>query len=144
MLREVDEAERLLWTERAKTSKIGGVIAAVSKERAHVWVWHDKPGESSRSGETQHKRPSEPSKPPTRDQRQMQDTEHEDATVGSLASQLRGGKKLCQKYQKGQCDTKHCKAGEHLCAMVIRASGHVCGLRHPACQHRWAKDKAKK
>ena len=29
-----------------------------------------------------------------------------------------------------------CNFGEHLCAMIMRNSGHVCGLKHPACHHK--------
>ena len=32
-----------------------------------------------------------------------------------------------------------CSAGAHVCAMVARDNGHVCGTKHPACKHRWDK-----
>ena len=33
---EIDEAERLMWTERVKLQKIGAVIQVVFQERVHV------------------------------------------------------------------------------------------------------------
>ena len=33
--------------------------------------------------------------------------------------------------------------GAHVCAMVVRDSGHVCGMKHPACKHRWDKKEVK-
>ena len=65
ILQEVDEAERLMWTERVKSQKIGAVIQAVSQERAHVWVWHDKPNEPRG-------RPPPRSEPPARSSTQAE------------------------------------------------------------------------
>ena len=46
---------------------------------------------------------------------------------------------LCQAYQQNQCAGNSCSVGAHVCAMVVRDSGHVCGTKHPACKHRWDK-----
>ena len=133
ILQEIDEAERLLWTERVKTNKIGGVIQAVMQERAHVWVWHEKAGAAR--AEPSH-RPTPPPRPPTQTDRRRAETQS-DSIIGTWASTLRGGKPLCAKYQKGHCQDRNCSQGEHICAVVIRNSGHVCGLKHPASDHRW-------
>ena len=44
---------------------------------------------------------------------------------------------LCQAYQRKQCADSHCPRGAHACAVVLRASGFTCGLKHPACMHNW-------
>ena len=49
---------------------------------------------------------------------------------------------LCQAYQQNQCAGNSCSVGAHVCAMVVRDSGHVCGTKHPACKHRWDKKAA--
>ena len=144
ILQEVDEAERLLWTERAKTSKVGAVIQAVMQERAHVWVWHEKPGESSRSeappGNQFRGGPQLPPRPPSQDERRKVG-EQQTSIVGTWATSLKGGKALCAAYQKGHCGNKNCSKGEHVCAVITRNSGHVCGLKHPACEHSWKSKK---
>ena len=42
---------------------------------------------------------------------------------------------LCQAYQRKQCTDNPCPRGAHACAVVLRASGFTCGLKHPACLH---------
>ena len=42
ILRDTDETERLLWTERARGPKVDMTIHEIMMERTHVWVWHDK------------------------------------------------------------------------------------------------------
>ena len=52
-LMRLDEEERQLWTERYKLFKdrsLGSIIREVSKERAHLWVYHVPPGQGGRGG----------------------------------------------------------------------------------------------
>jgi hypothetical protein len=50
-----------------------------------------------------------------------------------LAKSLRSGTQLCKAFNTGKCKKKQdCKEGAHLCAHIIRDSGHVCGGRHAA------------
>ena len=133
-----DEAERLMWTERVKTNKIGSVIATIYQERAHVWVWHEKPGDSSRSEGLRRRVLPEPAgSPPSRPSKRRETPSVRDEIVGTWATHLRNGKSLCAKYQSDKCSAAKCTDGEHLCAMIVRNSGHVCGLRHGACSHKW-------
>ena len=133
ILKEIDEAERMLWTERVRGPKAGMVIHQIMMERAHVWVWHDKPGE---------RQPTMPTQPPPGTQFHHQ-PDFTPRTVGTWAAENRGGRILCQAYQKNQCAGDSCSMGAHVCAMVVRDSGHVCGLKHPACKHRWDMKAAK-
>ena len=133
ILKEIDEAERMLWTERVRGPKAGMVIHQIMMERAHVWVWHDKPGERQPTTSTQ-------SLPGKQFQHQPNFTPR---AVGTWATENRGGRILCQAYQKNQCAGDSCSMGAHVCAMVVRDSGHVCGLKHPACKHRWDMKAAK-
>ena len=50
---------------------------------------------------------------------------------------------LGQAYQQKQCAGNPCSTRAHVCAMVVRDSGHVRGMKHPACKHRWVKKTAK-
>ena len=138
ILQDIDEAERLMWPERTKSQKIGAVIRAVMQERAHVWVWHEKPGERTPRTETPRK-PTEPSGPPPRTSPKKNPKDTETSNVGKFALEFRDGRKLCQDFQKGKCKAQSgkCKAGEHVCAIITRPSGHVCGLRHMGKDHRW-------
>ena len=45
ILKEIGEAERMMWTERVRGPKASMVIHQIMIDRAHVWVWHEKPGE---------------------------------------------------------------------------------------------------
>ena len=138
VLMKVDEAERLMWTERVKTNKIGSVIAAIYQERAHVWVWHEKPEDSSRSEGSKRRGLPEPAgSPPSRPSKRRETPSVRDEIVGTWATHLRNGKSLCAKYQSDKCSAAKCTDGEHLCAMIVRNRGHVCGLRHGACSHKW-------
>ena len=143
ILQDVDEAERLMWTERTKSQKVGAIIKSVMKERAHVWVWHDKPGDKGArvDGTAARTKPPEPPHPLRASPKKTAEPKG-GAVVGTLAAALRDGRKLCQKYQKNECTAKQgqCKQGEHACAMITRSSGHVCGLRHPGKDHRWPKE----
>ena len=123
ILREIDEAVRMMWTERVRGPKASMIIHQIMMERAHVWVWHDKPGE---------KQPREPWQPPpsTKFRRQSDFTPK---AVGTWATENKGGRILCQTYQQNQCASNGCSMGAHVCAMVVRDSGHVCGVKHPAC-----------
>ena len=49
---------------------------------------------------------------------------------------------LCQAYLQNQCTGNSCSVKAHVCAMVVRDSGHVFGTKHPACKHRWDKKAA--
>ena len=49
---------------------------------------------------------------------------------------------LCQAYLQNQCAGNSCSVRAHVCAMVVRDSGHVFGTKHPACKHRWDKKAA--
>ena len=133
ILKEIDEAERMMWTERMRGPKAGMVIHQIMMERAHVWVWHEKPGE---------RQPTPPLQPPpaTKFHRQPDFTPR---AVGTWATENKGGKLLCQAYQQNQCAGNSCPMGAHVCAMVVRDSGHVCGMKHPACKHRWDKKAVK-
>ena len=48
ILKEIDEAERMMWPERVRGPKAGMVIHQILMERAHAWAWHDKPLAMSR------------------------------------------------------------------------------------------------
>ncbi len=133
ILKEIDEAEGMMWTERMRGPKAGMVIHQIMMERAHVWVWREKPGE---------RQPTPPLQPPpaTMFHRQPDFTPR---AVGTWATENKGGKLLCQAYQQNQCAGNSCPMGAHVCAMVVRDSGHVCGMKHPACKHRWDKKAVK-
>ena len=44
ILKEIDEAERMMWTEGVRRPRAGMVIHQIPMERVHVWVWHEKLG----------------------------------------------------------------------------------------------------
>ena len=136
ILKEIDEAERMMWTERVRGPKAGMVIHQIMMERAHVWVWHDKPGEKQAGI------PTPPAQPPPASMFRSQPVFIPKA-VGTWAAEMKGGRVLCQAYQQNQCAGNSCSMGAHVCAMVVRDSGHVCGMKHPACKHRWDKKAAK-
>ena len=80
ILKEIDEAERMMWTRRVRGPKAGMVIHQIMMERAHVWVWHDKPGE---------RQPTPPTQPPpaTKLHRQPDFTPK---AVGTWATETKG------------------------------------------------------
>ena len=101
------------------------IIQQTMMERAHVWVWHDKPGE---------KQPREPWQPApsTKFRRQSDFTPK---AVGTWATENKGGRILCQAYQQNQCANNSYSMGDHVCTMVVRDLGHVCGMDHPVRKH---------
>ena len=65
---------------------------------------------------------------------------HSDVTpkeIGTWATEQMDNTTLCQAYQRKQCADSPCPRGAHVCAVVLRASGFTCGLKHPACMHKW-------
>ena len=108
ILRDIDETERLLWTERARGPKVGMTIHEIMMERAHVWVWHDKSLEMQSTEPTQ---PATASGAPR----------HSDVTpkeIGTWATEQMDSTTLCQAYQRKQCADSHCPRGAHACAVV--------------------------
>ena len=132
LLEEIGEAEGMLWTERVRGPKACMVIHQIMMERAHAWLWHEEPGE---------RQPTTAAQPPpaTKFHRQPDFTPR---AVGTWTAESRGGRMLCQVYQQNQCAGNSCSVGAHVCAMVVRDNGHVCGTKHPACKHRWDKKAA--
>ena len=125
ILKSTDEAERLLWSERARGPKVGMIIHEIMMERAHAWVWH---------GEAWVMQPTTSPGPATA----LGAPRHADVTpkeVGTWATELKDSRTLCQAYQRQQCTDNPCPRGAHACAVVLRASGFTCGLKHPACLH---------
>ena len=128
-----DETESVLWTEKTRAPEAGMIIHHSMMEQARVWVWHDKPGE---------KQPRESFQPPpsTKFHRQSDFTPK---AVGAWAAGNKGGRILCRAYQQNQCAGNCCSMRAHVWALVGRDSGHVRGMEHPACKHRWDKKTTK-
>jgi hypothetical protein len=52
---------------------------------------------------------------------------------------MKDSTRLCRAFQAGQCRSKgtECPNGKHQCAVLVRDTGRVCGLKnHGAAQHR--------
>ena len=45
ILVKIDEAKRMMWTERVRGPRAGMVIHQIVVKRAQVWVWQEKPRE---------------------------------------------------------------------------------------------------
>ena len=105
----------MLRTNRVRGPKACMVIHQITMERAHAWLWHEKPEE---------RQPTTAAQPPpaTKFHRQPDFTPR---AVGTWAAENRGGRMLCQAYQQNQCAGNSCSVGAHVCAMVVRDSGHV-------------------
>ena len=134
ILRDVDEAERLLWQERVQGPKAGMTIQEIMMERAHIWIEHDR---------TWVMQPTEPARPAAATMAPRQS----DATLkkpGMWATKLRNNTTLCQPYQHNQCADSSCRSGAHFCAVIVRSSGAICGMKHPACMHMWETKAGKK
>jgi len=132
ILKELGKAERMMWTERVRGPKAGMVIHQIMMEQAHAWVWHEEPGE---------RQPTTAAQPPPATKFHCQ-PDLTPRVFGTWAAENRGGRMLCQAYQQIQCAGNSCSVGAHVCAMVVRDSGHVFGTKHPACKHRWDKKAA--
>ena len=93
------------------------VIHQIRMGRAHAWLWHEEPGE---------RQPTTAAQPPpaTKFHRQPDFTPR---AVGTWAAENRGGRMLCQAYLQNQCAGNSCSVRAHVCAMVVRDSGHVFG-----------------
>ena len=133
IFQKIDEALRMLRTERVRGPKAGMVAHQILMERAHAWDWRDKPGKSQ---------PTEPTQPPPASELRHQPDVAPNA-VGTWTTENRGGRALCQAYQQNQCAGNSCSMEAHVCAMGVRNSGHACGTKHPACKHRWDEKPAK-
>ena len=133
ILKEIDEAERMMWTEGVRGPKAGMVTHQIMMEQAHAWAWHDKSGEGQ---------PTEPTQPPPASRFRGQPDFAPNA-MGTWTAKNKGGRALCQAYQQNQCASNSCSMGAHGCAMVARESGHVCGTEHPAYKRRWGEKPAK-
>ena len=93
IMEEIQEARGTIWIERVRGPKACMVIHQIMMERAHTWLWHEKPGE---------KQPTTAAQPPpaTKFHRQPDFTPR---AVGTWAAENIGGRMLCQTYQQNQC-----------------------------------------
>ena len=131
--KETDKTEKMRWTERVLRPGAGMVINQIMMERANGWVWHDKPGG---------RQPTEPTQP-TSAAESLRHTGFTPEAIGTWAAKQKTDTVLCQAYQHSQCANNPCPMGTHICAIVLRASGHNCSRKHPACMHRWDIKQAK-
>ena len=102
-------------------------------------------GEARRLGGGEQRTPTPPEVPPPSFRSSGSGRQQaQQAQLGTWATELRS-KALCAEYQKGNCSGKSCPNGDaHVCAVVTRESGHVCGQKHPACKHEWGRPRKKR
>ena len=139
-----DEAERKIWVEKIRMpgnrKTLGEIIAATAQAREQSWVFEPRPaaaaGGQSQSGAAAIKptpkslpAPSTPPKGPPAGS---------GAVVGSFAKTTKDGTAICAAWNSGGCTAKGPCSGNklHVCAVIAKQSGRVCGLNnHRGCEH---------
>ncbi len=126
-LKRRDEEERMRWVDvyRNSSMTLGAAITLVYTQRETAW----EPPEAGAASSSQIPRALAPGaqRPPKDD--------FDYGKVGSWASALRSGQKICQAFQRGQCKNKQCPE-KHGCAVIIKRN-RVCLGAHPASKHKF-------
>ncbi len=123
-LRRRDEEERMKWVEVFRNSSLtlGATITLVYTQRENMW---EPPEAGSASSSSIPRAITNP--------QQGQRSDGESGTVGSWASALKSGSKLCMKYQRNLCKNNRCP-DKHACAVVVKKN-RICLGAHPAINH---------
>ena len=144
------EADVRIWVEeyRLQTDRtFGKIISHVYTQKANSWYYDtlDKTPDAKQRGRRRGRRDDSSSE--HRDRRQSdrrrespQQSRGQPPPNPRKGSCMRNGDKLCAAWNASAtgCKEPCAKGNKHLCSILLKGNGRVCGMRnHRACNHRF-------